>query len=135
MWWPALQEKVNKITKKYADQPTEKGSERTDRELIEEILQLTRLELKTSRRTRAEKQPDFTGLTYAMRKIMDFSNSALLPNSTSSNPAFLSPSSVLALLTDIGAAINFTAEQLDVTSIERAGFHEWLEVQSSRVRA
>ncbi|MBK5435317.1 toll/interleukin-1 receptor domain-containing protein [Pseudomonas sp. TH32] len=43
MWWPKLNEKISKILERHAAKPTGTSSTRTDRELLEEVLQLSRL--------------------------------------------------------------------------------------------
>lgn len=67
MWWPSLHEKVQKIIAKYAGQSGEKKNERSDRELIEEILQLTRLTVKNERRPKTSHA--YEPLTYAIDKL------------------------------------------------------------------
>ena len=49
MWWPRLEEQVNQILQ--AHQNVDEGDHRTERDLLEEILELTRL---STRRTRGE---------------------------------------------------------------------------------
>ncbi len=113
MWWPTLQEKVKKILEKYAKQPTEKKSERTDRELIEEILQLTRLEVKSQRRNKSEKGAEVNALLYAERKLMDLS--AMLPSAMHRD------------VRDIGEAIDFAARELGISPADRSEFTDWLK--------
>jgi hypothetical protein len=121
MWWPTLQDKVNKILQKYADQPSDKANERSDRELIEEILQLTRLGSKAPRRSKAERDVDSSALKYAMNKLLALGKSA-------STAPIMSTSKLLATLTDICHALEFTADELELGVDEnRAEFQEWLK--------
>ena len=47
MWWPKLEEQVSKILKEHKN--VEEGDQRTDRNILEEILELTRLSTRRSR--------------------------------------------------------------------------------------
>ena len=48
MWWPKLKEKVEQIINEYKDEPH--GEERSDREILEEVLDLTRMYAKRAPR-------------------------------------------------------------------------------------
>lgn len=50
MWWPRLEEKVSKILRE--QQNVDKGDHRTERDILEEILELTRLSARRSRSRR-----------------------------------------------------------------------------------
>jgi len=47
MWWPKLEKEVGKILKDY--KPTDSDGHRTERDLLEEVLELTRLGMRRSR--------------------------------------------------------------------------------------
>jgi hypothetical protein len=105
MWWPTLNEKVKEIIKKYANKPSEQGTERTDREILEEILQLNRLSTKVARRNKAE--GDVDAFDFATRKLAELSE--ILPDSTPG----------LNLLADIARALDYYANQIDMPRTTR----------------
>lgn len=57
MWWPRLNDKVTKVLEKHARNPAATTSSRTDRDILEEVLQLTRLS--TANRPKIIKTPDY----------------------------------------------------------------------------
>jgi hypothetical protein len=73
MWWPKLNERVNRLMDKYAGLTKSTPASRTDRDILEEVLQLTRLNAtatdRPSRSTGARIEPD--ALFHAFRKILD----------------------------------------------------------------
>jgi len=62
MWWPHLESKVNEIIANYKEET--KGKQRPERELLEEILQLTRMSAK-----RTPRRSDATQM--ALRQLLD----------------------------------------------------------------
>ncbi|WP_288841965.1 toll/interleukin-1 receptor domain-containing protein [uncultured Deefgea sp.] len=50
MWWPKLNEKISKIMENHKESPHNKQSSRTEREILEEVLELSRLSVSSSRR-------------------------------------------------------------------------------------
>jgi len=50
MWWPKLNEKINKVLERYKGNSNNKQSARSDREILEEVLELSRLSVSSSRR-------------------------------------------------------------------------------------
>jgi hypothetical protein len=106
MWWPTLNDKVKEIIKKHSNKLSEKGNERTDRELLEEILQLNRINTKVARRPAPD--PDTEALDFAARKLLELSD--IFPDSTPGG----------SLLSDIARAIDYYANQIDMPSITRS---------------
>ena len=101
MWWPQLEERVKKIYAAFENQPAQPGSERTDRELLEEVLQLTRLRSK-----RMERPADLGALVYAIRRLAEL-------------PPGGSPA-VAEMITSATDAIEFYVTRGEVSSEERS---------------
>lgn len=71
MWWPKLNDKVTKILEKHANKPTPTSTSRSDRELLEEVLQLTRLNANSSTKpSRVTERLDGGAVTHAMKNIL-----------------------------------------------------------------
>lgn len=64
MWWPKLEEKVTNIIQTYKGEPHRE--ERTDRELLEEVLNLTRMYVK-----QAPQRNHNQALRYALTQLLD----------------------------------------------------------------
>ncbi|MBD8473781.1 toll/interleukin-1 receptor domain-containing protein [Pseudomonas sp. CFBP 8770] len=58
MWWPRLNEKVTKILERHAAKPVGAASTRPEREILEEILQLARLNSSTTSKSRRIERAD-----------------------------------------------------------------------------
>lgn len=73
MWWPKLNERVNKLMEKHAGLTKSTSASRTDRDILEEVLQLTRLNATASDRPSraAPLRADHDALYHAFRKILD----------------------------------------------------------------
>lgn len=69
MWWPKLSEKVSKTLEKHAAKP-DGGSSRSDRDLLEEVLQLARLNSTISPKTRPSGRIDANAMKYAFVHIL-----------------------------------------------------------------
>lgn len=71
MWWPKLNDKVTRILEKHANKPAPASSSRSDRELLEEVLQLARLNASSSAKTpRVSERLDGPALVHAMKNIL-----------------------------------------------------------------
>lgn len=79
MWWPKLNERVSKILERHAAKPAGTASTRSDREILEEVLQLARLNSSTSVNSpRGERGDRFdpSALMHTLRNILDLCNYA-----------------------------------------------------------
>lgn len=73
MWWPKLNEKISKILERHAAKPAGTSSTRSDRELLEEVLQLARLNSsKISSDARGERgdRVDSSAIIHSLKHIM-----------------------------------------------------------------
>ena len=71
MWWPKLNEKVTKIIEKHKSKPADKSGIRSDRDLLEEVLELARLNASTSMKTvRRSSSVDPDALHYSLKNIL-----------------------------------------------------------------
>lgn len=71
MWWPRLNEKVVKILDKHANKPASTSTSRSDRELLEEVLQLTRLNATTTVKVpRSVEKIDGSALVHSLKNIL-----------------------------------------------------------------
>lgn len=68
MWWPRLNEKVGKILAQHAAKP-DGGSTRSDRELLEEVLQLARLNATTTTKAKSSRI-DPAAMVHAFKHIL-----------------------------------------------------------------
>jgi len=73
MWWPKLNERVAKVMDQHAGKRKDASNTRTDRDILEEVLQLTRLNATAN--TRSSRGPstraDPDALIYAFRQILE----------------------------------------------------------------
>lgn len=78
MWWPKLNEKVVKILERHANKPASTSSTRSDREILEEVLQLTRLNASVgTKASRMSERIDPAALTHSlkhMQKLCEYIN-------------------------------------------------------------
>lgn len=71
MWWPKLNDRVTKILEKHASKPASTSTSRSDRELLEEVLQLTRLNASSSAKPlRTSERVDGSALVHSMKNIL-----------------------------------------------------------------
>ena len=71
MWWPKLNEKITKIVEKHKSKPADLSGIRTDRDLLEEILELARLNASTSMKAvRRSSSVDPDALHHSLKNIL-----------------------------------------------------------------
>jgi TIR domain len=71
MWWPRLNEKVVKILERHASKPIPTSTSRSDRDLLEEVLQLTRLSATSSAKSsRPADKIDGSALVHSLKNIL-----------------------------------------------------------------
>lgn len=71
MWWPKLNEKVTKIVEKHNSKPAHKSGIRSDRDLLEEVLELARLNASSSmNKVRRLQTVDPTALQHSLKHIL-----------------------------------------------------------------
>lgn len=71
MWWPQLNDKVKKILDKFKAMPGDKSATRSDRDLLEEVLELTRLSsLQTTKVRRTVSTGESNALLHALRHLL-----------------------------------------------------------------
>lgn len=100
MWWPKLQEKVTKILANHAAKG-DGGSSRTDRELLEEVLELARLNASTSPKQRATERLDPSAIAHAFKHILLACEYA----------AVIEDKEILATLKEIFAPLRYVTEK------------------------
>jgi hypothetical protein len=78
MWWPKLNEKVSKTLEKHAAKPDARSS-RSDRDLLEEVLQLARLNASRSPKSRPSERIDGSAMAHAFKHLLvAFEHGALI---------------------------------------------------------
>lgn len=72
MWWPKLNERVAKLTEKYSGKSASASATRSDRDILEEVLQLARLSAaSTPKPSRdAGERSDATAFLYSFKQIL-----------------------------------------------------------------
>jgi hypothetical protein len=71
MWWPRLNEKVSKILDRHAKKSEPSTSTRSDREILEEVLQLARLNASTGMKgTRESMRFDPSAIIHSLKNIL-----------------------------------------------------------------
>lgn len=102
MWWPRLNEKITKILERHAQKTTPTTSARTDREILEEILQLTRLNTSSSNKvSRTAERFDYGALAHSLRNIKE-----LIETLHGNNNA-----DIIIMIKEIFAPLKYIAEQ------------------------
>lgn len=72
MWWPKLNEKITKILERYAGKASPTSSTRTDRELLEEVLQLARLNTTSNPKAlRSSERLDASAFVHSFKHIVE----------------------------------------------------------------
>lgn len=71
MWWPKLNERVSKILASHEANSTNKQSARTDREILEEVLELARFNASSGRKVRGS-HSDAAALGHILKIIQNF---------------------------------------------------------------
>jgi hypothetical protein len=71
MWWPKLNEKVAKILEQHAAKPATAASTRSDREILEEVLQLTRLNSSLGTKAARSTRLDPSALIHSLKHILE----------------------------------------------------------------
>lgn len=71
MWWPKLNEKVAKILERHAAKPTSTSSTRSDREILEEVLQLTRLNSSSGTKSPRAQRLDPSAIIHSLKHILE----------------------------------------------------------------
>lgn len=67
MWWPKLEEKIQHVFKNYKEEPH--GEDRTDREILEEVLDLTRMYAKRTPHRSEDARPALNQLLMALDHV------------------------------------------------------------------
>lgn len=70
MWWPKLNEKIAKILERHTNKAAPTSSTRTDREILEEVLQLTRLNASVgTKTTRSSERMNPSALVHSLKHL------------------------------------------------------------------
>lgn len=109
MWWPKLSDRVTKIMDKYAGLTSSTPASRSDRDILEEVLQLARLSATANDRPSrlTGNRIDSDALVHALRKILDLIEIVELNESESILPLIAKVFHPLKYIADRG---NFTAK-------------------------
>lgn len=104
MWWPKLSERVSKALENHAAKHGS-GSSRSDRDLLEEVLQLVRLNSKSSAKPRASEKIDGSAMLHSFNNILLACELADHLNNVD----------LLKILAEVFAPLRYIADQVSFT--------------------
>jgi hypothetical protein len=70
MWWPRLNDKIGKILERHATRPATETSVRSDRDILDELLQLSRLSASSTPKSRTLDRVDPGAMLFALEQII-----------------------------------------------------------------